>query len=173
MNMGPREPRTVRPRMIVSERAKKDTFENCDIDPIQDDSNTIDFHFDLELYSNGNLVETISQLCSIPAYFEIYSLSKVLGSSFSGGVTQNSVASSLVSSFTLEMHHNDAFDEIIKPSNAIIIGKTIYLQILVSNIPSYLDYQVEKCFAHPPDNTGTVFIRLKPLLSTATTSMLK
>ena len=121
MNMGPREPRTVRPRMIVSERAKKDTFENCDIDPIQDDSNTIDFHFDLELYSNGNLVETISQLCSIPAYFEIYSLSKVLGSSFSGGVTQNSVASSLVSSFTLEMHHNNAFDEIIRPSNACVI----------------------------------------------------
>ena len=143
--------------MIVSE-PKQDTFENCDIDPIQDESNTIDFHFVLELYSNGNPVENISQLCSIPAYFEIQSLSKVLGSSFSGGVTKNSVASSLVSSFTLEMHHNDVFDEIIKPSNAIVIGKTIYLQILVSNIPSYLDYQVEKCFAHPPNNTGMVFI---------------
>ena len=140
---------------------KKDTFENCDIEPNQDDSQTIDFHFDLKLYSNGNLVETISQLCSISAYFEIYSkntLSRVQGNSFTGGVTQNSETSSLVSSFTLGMYHSDAFDEIIRDSNPIIIGRTIYLQISIFNIPSYLDYQVEKCFAHPPDNTGTVFI---------------
>ena len=139
----------------------KDTFENCDIEPNQDDSQTIDFYFDMELYSNTLLVDTISQHCSIPAYFEIYSkstLSKVTGNSFSGGVTQNSETPSLVSSFTLGMYHTDAFDEIISESNAIIIGKTIYLQISIADIPSYLDYQVEKCFAHPPGNTGTVFI---------------
>ena len=38
-----------------------------------------------------------------------------------------------MSSFTLEMHHIDAFDELIRPSKAIVIGKRIYLQILVSN----------------------------------------
>lgn len=134
----------------------EENFENCNIEPTQDDSQTIEFNFDMELYSGDNLIETVGHVCSIPAYFEIYSkstLSKVAENSFSGGVTQNTETSSLASLFTLGMYHSDAFDEIINEDNKIIIGKPIYLRISISKMPSYLEYQVVKCFVHPPDNT--------------------
>ena len=113
----------------------------------------------MELYSGDTPVETISQLCSIAAYFEIYSretISKIAGNSFSSGAT--STTTSLSTSFSLEMYDSDAFDEIVNEENRIAIGKKIYLRVSISTpIPSYLDYQVEKCFVHPPDNSGMVF----------------
>ena len=113
----------------------------------------------MQLYSGDTPIETISQLCSIEAYFEIYSketLSKVAGNSFSAGAT-TSTTTPLSTSFSLEIYDSDAFDEIINEENRIVIGKKIYLRISISTpIPSYLDYKVEKCFVHPPDNSGMV-----------------
>ena len=113
----------------------------------------------MQLFSGDTPVETISQLCSIEAYFEIYSkeaISKVAGNSFSAGTTSTSLTL-LSTSFSLEMYDSDAFDEIINEENRIVIGKKIYLRISISTpIPSYLDYKVEKCFVHPPDNSGMV-----------------
>ena len=110
----------------------------------------------MELYSGGSSVEIISQLCSIRSYFEIYAKDTLSrnANEFPAGATSNSA--SLSTSFSLEMHHSDAYDEIISEDNRIIIGKNIYLRISISTpIPSYLDYRVDKCFAHPPGNTGT------------------